>query len=386
MKVCLINNLFEPFARGGAEEVIKNIALGFLERGDEVIIITTKPWFKKINETSGEFKIYFLNSFYHFLPRLPRSLRLFWHIWDCFNFITTRRIKKILELEKVDLVITNNMAGLSKMSLKFAGIKQVHILHDIQLLHPSGLMFYGQERILDSLPAKIYQQLTNNYCRQIKTVISPSEWLLNLHLQRNFFLQAKKLIAANPMPIKQSHQTNDRADDFRILYVGQLEEHKGIMFLLNSWTELKKSIDDKVFLEIIGDGSLKADVEILASRNKSISVAGKLKRAEVLKRMSESNLLIVPSLGYENYPTVILEAISQNLPVLAANLGGIPEIIKSAGGILFKSADRQSLLTELEKIIKNPQLLEEIRIKYAQTVSSRQSIGEYIDDLLKTIS
>ena len=44
MKVCLINNLYDPYSRGGAEQVVKNIAKGFIDDDHEVVIITTKPF------------------------------------------------------------------------------------------------------------------------------------------------------------------------------------------------------------------------------------------------------------------------------------------------------------------------------------------------------
>jgi glycosyltransferase involved in cell wall biosynthesis len=389
MKVCLINNLFGFYAKGGAEEVIKTIALGFLERGDEVLIITTKPWFEKRKEVRSDFKIYFINSFYHYLNRWPSGLRLFWHIWDCFDFITARRIRKVLQAEKIDLVITNNIVGLSRLSLQQGNdkIKQVHILHDIQLLYPSGLMLYGKEKMLNSWSANIYQKINNYYTKRIKNVISPSEWLLNFHLKKGFFARAKKIVAANPLQIRQQNRSvNSSVTNFKILYVGQLEAHKGILFLLAVWAELRKNVDEKVFLEIIGDGSLKAKVEILAAQDKNIIITGRLSQTEVLEKMSQSSLLIMPSFCYENYPTVIIEAISQNLPVIASDLGGIPEIIKTTGGFLFEPANQQSLLSKLEAIIKNPQLLEEVKNKYNEVDFVRHPVADYINDLLKTVS
>ncbi|MCX6796157.1 MAG: glycosyltransferase [Candidatus Falkowbacteria bacterium] len=390
MKICLLHNLFGPFARGGAEVVAENIAEGFLERGDEVVVITTKPWLVSTDKYSGKFRVYFLGSFYYYLNKTPIFFRWFWHLCDSFDFITAYRIKKILQQERADLVITNNLAGLSKLTPLFIShskIKQVHILHDIQLLHPSGLILIGQENVINSWMAKIYQGFNKYYCQQVANVVSPSEWLLTLHQQRNFFPSAKKIILANPIKVNllRSRQEKTTAS-FKVLFVGQLEEHKGILFLLVSWQEFRKSAGTNVFLEIIGDGGQLATVKKASLTDTNIIVSGKLSRGEVVKKMSRSDLLVLPSLAYENYPSVIIEAISQNLPVLAADLGGVPEIIKTYGGILFKPADQPSLLAELEKIIKNPPLLEEIRNQYEQIDFGRFSPSSYVKNLLSGIS
>ncbi|MCK5590955.1 MAG: hypothetical protein KAI72_03265 [Candidatus Pacebacteria bacterium] len=45
MKICLINNLYKPYARGGAEQIVKNIADGLSKKNHLVFIIATKPYF-----------------------------------------------------------------------------------------------------------------------------------------------------------------------------------------------------------------------------------------------------------------------------------------------------------------------------------------------------
>ncbi|RLC36433.1 hypothetical protein DRH27_05245, partial [Candidatus Falkowbacteria bacterium] len=74
MKICLINNLYKPFNRGGAETIAQLCALGLESYGNEVFIITTRPRFKKINYKNNN-KIYYINSIFFYLNKIPFFLR-----------------------------------------------------------------------------------------------------------------------------------------------------------------------------------------------------------------------------------------------------------------------------------------------------------------------
>jgi hypothetical protein len=149
---------------------------------------------------SGDIR--YLPSFYHSLPRWPKPLRFFYHLLSLADFITAARIKKILKREKCEVVITNNLTGLGSLiapAVKRSGAKHVHILHDIQLLHPSGLMYMGKENLIDSFPARAYQFFNRRFFRRCDRVISPSRWLLKLHKQRGFFYRAQSEVRLNPV-------------------------------------------------------------------------------------------------------------------------------------------------------------------------------------------
>ena len=76
---------------------------------------------------------------------------------------------------------------LTPLAISNLRIKHLHTLHDIQLLHPSGLMDYGKEEKLNSFFAKTYQFINRYLFKNCHLVISPSDWLLNEHLEKNFF-------------------------------------------------------------------------------------------------------------------------------------------------------------------------------------------------------
>jgi len=352
MKIAIINNLYHPFNRGGAEQVVAQIIKERQLAGDDVFLVTTKPP-RQPEPHPLDLKIYWLKSQYYNLAQKNIIYRLFWQISNIFSFKKYRQIKKIFEKEKPNRVLTHNLIGLGfrlPLLARRRNIPQEHFLHDIQLLHPSGLMIAGQEKRINSLSAKIYQALTRMLFASPAKVISPSRWLLTEHQKRGFF--KKSLLEVKPWPEEKNSTLPTRpVGELNFLFVGQIEEHKGILFLIKAWRDITSDKNIKAKLLIIGSGEKLTEAQKLASDNKQIEFLGRLNLEALKKVMERSYYLIVPSLCYENSPTIITIAHSYGLPVIASNLGGIPEMLK-ADDKSFKAGDQVELVNILKKIIR----------------------------------
>jgi len=398
MKICLINNLYKPFNRGGAEKITETIANGLIKAGHKVFIITTKPCGEKLPTASPELKVYFLDSCYYNLNKLPKFFRLVWQIWNVFNFVSYFRIKGILQKEKCDAVITNNLMGLgflTPLAIKKLRIKNLHIAHDIQLIHPSGLMYYGEEGIIESSFAKIYSGLCRRLFNSPSAVIFPSNWLKDLYIERNFFSKSKISVLSNPVE-DAPEQTKEQSGNFhpvksqstigtqsvfngvKFLFLGQIEKHKGIFLLIDAFNKLKEKYPD-IELVLAGDGSKIKEAREKALGNNNIKFLGWPGDEIANKSLFSANCLVYPSLVYENCPNAIQRAIATNLPVVASDLGGIPELLNKNAGILFKPADVNDLVEKMEWMIKNKdglQILNQVNFK----------VEDYIKELEKFIS
>jgi len=351
MKIALANNLYYPYNRGGAETVIRQMIADLKSQGHDIFLITTKPRkglaLPEEATANKELKIYYFPSYYYNLATLPSFIKVFWHLANIFSWRKTAAIKKILIKEKPELIITHNLMGLGFLlpqAIKKLNIRHEHYLHDIQLLYPTGLMMFGKEKIIDGLSAKIYQLFTRAFWESPAKVISPSLWLLEQHRQRGFFkdsqTEIKTLTALKSATIANKNQP---AKNF--LFVGQIEEHKGIMFLLAAFKSALQ-IRPEIKLTIIGDGALLTSAQKIVAGDKQIEFRGRLFGDKVKEIMAENDFLIVPSLCYENAPMTIYEAHAAGLKVLAANIGGIPEIISSYDK-LFKPGDTADLKNKI---------------------------------------
>ena len=244
-------------------------------------------------------------------------------------------------------------------------IKQIHTLHDIQLLHPSGLMIWQKENILSTAWAKIYQAIMRFLFVSPEIVISPSQWLLDEHVQRGFFQNSKTAVLSNcftqEIKVDESKIKNSNSK-FCFLYVGQVEAHKGVEFLVAVFLKFLGN-HPQAELSIAGPGSLIDMVKKAAGGRKEIKILGRKNESEVEELMLSADCLVVPSLCYETSPTVIYEAASVRLPVLASGIGGIPELIAAVGGVLFEPGNGDDLAKKMEEIMIFPEKTEQIRAR-----------------------
>lgn len=346
MKIALINNLYQPYQKGGTEKFCRGIIEQAAADGHDCFLISTKPGSNP--QSNAQPRTYYLNSNYYHLDKKSKAYRYLWQIANLFNFGRGQKLKKILNAEKPDLLISNNLMGIGLKTFSIVrqlGLKQVHILHDVQLFFPSGLMLWGREKEADSLPARIYQSISRRLATGPEVVVSPSRWLLAEHEKRKFFPNSQKIVRENPATFsKVAIKREKKQGPTTFLFVGQIEKHKGVMFLIETF---KKIPNNELRLNIIGSGSCFQEAIDRSCLDQRITLLGLKNKEELAQYLSAGDCLIVPSLCYENSPTVIREALSFNLPLIAANLGGIPEMISSKQGLLFEPNSEKDLIDKI---------------------------------------
>ncbi len=140
-----------------------------------------------------------------------------------------------------------------------------------------------------------------------------------------------------------------------ILFVGRVTEAKGIFDLLEAWREVIARCE---FAElwIVGPNHTDARfVQVIESyeQAKSIRVLGPLSLPEVADLMRQAQALCLPSHG-EGTPNCIMEAMACGLPVVATEVGGIPDIVESnRTGMLVQKGDIQKLAETLTSLLQD---------------------------------
>jgi glycosyltransferase involved in cell wall biosynthesis len=344
MKIAILNNLYKPYQRGGAEIVIETIKKALEKEKHEVFVISTYPClnsFKKIRIINNN---YFLPSAYSFLNKMPYLCRLFWHVYKFIDIMQIIKLKKILQQEKPDLIMSHNLtafSGLTNRLIKKLNIKQAHFLHDTQLLHPSGRLILNNEKTINSFSAKIWQIIKKQQFKSVKKIISPSTWLLKLHENKGFFNKSQQYIALNPINLTNLNKT--KFPVFSFIYLGQLDEDKGLPLLISAFERITLNSN----LIIIGQGPLLKFVKEKSKKNNKIILVNNLSHDKVMEVLSQSHCLVVPSLIYENCSTAILEGVSQRLNIISSNIGGSPELIEKFWGQSFQAGDENNLYQKM---------------------------------------
>lgn len=133
-----------------------------------------------------------------------------------------------------------------------------------------------------------------------------------------------------------------------VLFVGRLHPVKGLEILLEAASILKKEKRLGFVIVLIGEGPLLQSLSNSAKAlgiSESVIFIGPQPQTIVAQWMHAANLLCLPS-HMEGLPNVILEALAQSLPVVASNVGGIPEVISHNKNGLLVPANQADKLAE----------------------------------------
>jgi glycosyltransferase involved in cell wall biosynthesis len=144
-----------------------------------------------------------------------------------------------------------------------------------------------------------------------------------------------------------------RADDATdLIYVGEFRRIKGADLLVDAVARLRAG-GHPVTLTLAGDGeesaSIKAQVEKLGL-GEAVRFIGHVKARY---GFSKGSLLVVPSRG-DSMPYVVIEAAAAGIPMIAANIGGIPEIFGEHGDALFTPSNAVAMADAIEAALKDP--------------------------------
>jgi glycosyltransferase involved in cell wall biosynthesis len=210
-------------------------------------------------------------------------------------------------------------------------------------------------------------------------VVSPSRWLLDFYVSRKFFPKSKKAVLPNPVQLPTtSYLLPTKGAALRLLYAGQIEEHKGILWLVEALRNFRGEFE----LRIVGGGAKLAHLRRATAGDSRYVLRGPTAPEQLPAYFAEADLTVVPSLALENCPGVILESFAAGTPVLASRAGGIPELVaEGKNGWLFAPGDAEDLRSRLSFCIQNRALLEEMRASAQESVS-HLTMNRYLESLL----
>jgi glycosyltransferase involved in cell wall biosynthesis len=236
-----------------------------------------------------------------------------------------------------------------------------------------------QESQIRSVEARL--SFLRQTLNQVDAIISPS------HFLRSTFVEA----GVDPQRITFSRQGRDFpglspeiapntfSPPLRVGYIGQIAWHKGVHVLLEA---IRRMPDAPLTAQVFGDMSHFPNyverLRRLSTRDGRMKLAGVYSRQGVSQVLRELDVVVVPSLWYENSPNVILEAFAHHVPVVASNLGGMAELVNNGeNGLLFRPGDPDSLAQQLRRLVEDPHLLPKLR----SGIGPVKSISQEIDEL-----
>jgi glycosyltransferase involved in cell wall biosynthesis len=379
MKVLVLHSLYAPHIGGGAEIVVRQLAEGLQRRGCDIVVLATGPEAGLHEEVLDGVRVYRagLDNFYwHFTQTRPsRLLRIGWHYRDRYNRSMRRHVRQIIEQERPDVVICNNLTGWSISAwdeISAAGLPIVQVLHDLYLLCPKDTMFSKSrscERQCGMCSA--FRQPHASASAQVAAVIGVSRFVLDRLTVRGYFARASQHVVHNCIGPGTSESTMPRQHHSGLLrfgYIGTLSENKGVSWLIEQF----QALSINATLEIAGRGKLDYEAKLKALADPSkVRFVGYQPSERFMRSV---DVLVIPSIWAEPFGLVAVEACAQQLPIIATEMGGLPEIIQhNLNGLLCSPADPDSLGRAMLKLYLDSGLRQRL------SRHARDSVAAFLD-------
>lgn len=156
----------------------------------------------------------------------------------------------------------------------------------------------------------------------------------------------------------------DRRDGLlRLVFLGFNNYYKGLHMLVDAIALLPAGLRSRVHLAAFGPGcqAIRERAEAIRPMLAGLELGGAYESRQIPQLLTNRDLGVVPSVWWDNGPQTLLEMLSAGLPVMASNLGGIPDRVRHGeNGLLFRGNDRPYAARQLERLLTEPGLVERL--------------------------
>lgn len=334
MKILQITPYLDP-KLGGQEKHVLALSETLSRLGHDVTILTCGPFPSSIVQGFDVLK----TSSVNFL-----GLRI----------ISVKELTHFLKENRFEVCHLHHQTILGETILlinKIRKLPTVTTLHSLMLRRiPAEFLYDGISlRFISALSSKviclssnIMQNLVRRGLKRSKCVVIPNA--INIQSFKDRFRKIGKEL---------------REPKFDLLFVGRLEQRKGVNWLLKSLTLLHKK-GKKSTLRIVGHGPLTRELsEIISANNLSqyVKLLGYVPQQELLKLYLLAKVVVIPSL-YEGIPAVALEAMAAGKPLIVSNVPGLNELVTNgSNGLKVNPMDTQGLASAIDRILTSPNYL-----------------------------
>lgn len=358
LRFALITTFYPPYHFGGDANYVRQLAHTLVKRGHEVDVIhdidayrllSRHPNPDPVSEPAG-LQVFGMQSRMGALSCLATQQlgRPLFH---------GREIARILRDRRHDVIHYHNISLVGGPGiLGYGDAIKLYTAHEHWLVCPTHVLWRhnrepcNEKQCLRCVinyrrPPQLWRNtgLLSRQLRHVDEFCSPSHFSANKHREYGFPRAMEVLPSFIPdaVPAQPENGPAPAARPY-FLFVGRLEKIKGLQDVIPVFRD-----NPPADLLIVGDGEYEAALRAAAGDAEHIRFLGKMRPEQLRPLYAGALAAVLPSICYEVFPLVALEAFREGTPIIARKLGPFPEIIEtSQAGLLFESRE------ELERAIR----------------------------------
>lgn len=403
MRILLLNDRIPPENRGGAGVIVWQLASALKDAGHDIHIIaaTEKQSFNEIREGIPT---------YHLQVNYPSR----WRAWlSLYNPQVNKALRKLYQEIQPDIVNAHNIHQyLTYHSIRIAhkmGFPTVFTSHDVMPFAYHKMSYFIQgEKCTETPDYRLppffnlkqmrfrYNPFRNIVIRHIlknhtQKRIAPSQELCNAH-QANDLPEFS--CVHNGIAVEKFQVSPEVVDTLRqrlgleghkvILFAGRLTGAKGTKPLLEALEIVVKDIPETRLLVL---SSISLDEQLkqhkFQSIEKYIKIGGWLSGEELAAAYHLADIVAAPSIIFDTFPTVNLEAMATKTPVIATCFGGSHEaVIDGETGYIINPFDSQMIADKLRILLSGEALSQKMGQAGYERVTTQFSMQKQVEDTL----
>jgi glycosyltransferase involved in cell wall biosynthesis len=372
LKFCMVSTFYPPYSFGGDAMHVYRLSNELAKCGHSVDVFHCEDSFMLLNKKAptAEFpnhprvKVHRLKSYKFLSPLLTQQTGV-----PFFK----QQLKKALEENEYDVIHYHNMSLIGITALSYGSAIKLYTTHEHWLVCPMHVLWkFNREvctkkncmscQLVGKRPPQFWRQtgLLERMVKHIDCFLSPSRFTLRKHLEMGLDAPIKHLPIFLPTPPDtndfETAPTEPPKQPSRpfFLFVGRLEQIKGVQNIIPVFQN-----HHDYDLLIAGDGDYKNALVKQAADAPNIKFLGKLDQNSLGKFYESAVAVIVPSICYETFGIIIIEAFSRKTPVIVNDLGALPEVVEdSGGGFVYRGQNK--LITAMKRLVENPSLRKEL--------------------------
>jgi glycosyltransferase involved in cell wall biosynthesis len=285
-------------------------------------------------------------ALHRLLPGPAREVAAMLMVW--------RILARVLRAHQAEAVVFHS-STLSWPAVRLAGrggSRSIFVVHGLlRASHLStGRSPYGP------VTTALYKVSNRHAARRSDRVVGVSRHIAELAVAEGASVQRVRVV---PNPIDTSRfEIPAAVRDIDVIFAGRLVDQKGVDVLLEALTQMPM----RVRTVVVGDGHRRAALEATARKGGlDVEFAGWVDRARLTNLLSRAAVQVVPS-RWEPQGVVVLEGLAAGTPIIASDVGGIPEVVCSGeNGWLVPAGDSLALRDALVRAISDRPALDAMR-------------------------